>query len=90
MLPDTARDLDLELPQALRDGIGLRLLFEIAGFSQLLLAIDLALVVVVDRQRELARQQVVARVARGDLDDVAAAAEVFDVLSEYHFHRCVL
>ena len=38
------------------------------------------------QQRQLARQQVVARVAVGDLHDLAAAAEVLDVLSKNDFH----
>ena len=38
------------------------------------------------RQRQLARQQVVARVAVGDLHDVAAPAEVLDVITKNDFH----
>ena len=50
------------------------------------LALDLPLVAVGDRQRQLARQQVVAGVAVGDLHDVAAAPEVVDVFSQNDFH----
>ena len=51
------------------------------------LALDLLPVAVGDEQRQLARQQVVARVAVGDLHDLAAAAEIVDVLSQNDFHR---
>ena len=50
------------------------------------LALDLLLVAVGRQQRELARQQVVARVAVGDLDDLAAASEIVDVFSQNDFH----
>src|SRR4029079_18745587 len=50
------------------------------------LALDLLLVAVGRDQRELARQQIVARVAVGDLHHFAAAAQVVHVLSQNHFH----
>ena len=49
-------------------------------FHDLALALDVPLVAVGRRQRQLARQQVVARVAGGHFHDVAALAEVLDVL----------
>ena len=38
-------------------------------------------------QRQLARQQIVARVAGGDLHHFAALADVFDVISQNDFHN---
>jgi hypothetical protein len=49
------------------------------------LALDLPLVLVVHRQRQLAREQVVARVAAGDPDDLAAPAEMLDMVLENDF-----
>ena len=72
--------------EALGQRLGLRLLFRVADLGDLLLALDLPLVGVGHRQRQLARQQVVARVAGRHLDDVAAPAEVVDVFSENDFH----
>jgi hypothetical protein len=60
------------------------------SLGELLLALDLPLVGVGDGERQLARQQVVARVAVGDLDDVAALAQVVYVVPENHFHVLVL
>ena len=69
-----------------REPLRLRLLLELARFGVLALPLDLTLVPLVDREREFARQQIVASVTLGDLDDVAAAPEVFDVFSEDDFH----
>ena len=44
----------------------------------------------VARQRQLARQQVVARVAVGHLHDFAAVPDVLDVVSKNDFHECPL
>ncbi len=76
--------------EALRDRFGLCLLFGVLDFRDLLLALDLALVVVGDRQRQLPREQKIPRVARGDLHDVSAAAEIIDVLSQNDFHSLCL
>src|SRR5260221_6111647 len=90
VVADPAADLDLELADPLRDRLGRALLFEIARLGELLFPLDLALVVVGHDERELARQQVVPSIAGRDLHDVAAAAQVFDVLSEDDFHGCLL
>ena len=57
------RDLDVELRQPLRECLGLRPLLGVADFGDLLLALDLPFVGFGDRERQLARQQVVARVS---------------------------
>ena len=41
-------------------------------------------------QRQLARQEVVSGVAVGDLDDLAAIAQVLDVFSKNDFHVCLV
>src|SRR6185295_4190429 len=64
------------------------LLLELLDLELRTLALDLLLVAVGGQQGQLPRQQVVACVAVGDLHQVAAAPEVVDVLSEYHFHGC--
>ena len=84
--PTCRRDLDLQLAHPLRRSLRPPSDLRLARFGELLLALDLLLVVLGHQQRQLARQQVVARVAVGDLDDVAAAAEVVDVLSQNDFH----
>ncbi len=50
------------------------------------LTLDLFLVAVSGEQGQLARQQVVARIAVGDLDDFAPPTEVIHVVSKNHFH----
>ena len=59
---------------ARRQGFGRLALLGLARVGDLLLAFDLLAIALGDRQRELARQQVVPRVAVGNLDDVAAAS----------------
>ena len=86
VLADAARDLDLELLQPLRVRLGGRALLRVADLGNFLLALDLLLVRLGHREGELARQQKVARVSGGDLDDFAAATEIVDVLSENDFH----
>ena len=49
--------------------------------------LDVAAIALRGRQRQLARQQVVAGVAGGNLHDLAAFAQILDVLSENDFHR---
>ena len=61
--PTRRRDLDLGCAEPLAERLGLALLFGVARFGALLLALDLPLVGLGHRQRELARQQVIARVA---------------------------
>src|SRR5258708_5934053 len=80
------RDLDGNGAGRGRHRLGRGPLFHVARFGQLLLALDLAAVVLGHGQRQLPWQEVVARVPGRDLDDVAAGAQVFDVLSEYDFH----
>src|SRR5450759_381014 len=86
VVADAAADHDLDLADPLRDGLGRALVFHVAHFGELLLALDLALVVLGHQQRELPRQQVVPSVTGRDLHDVATAAQVFDVFSENDFH----
>ncbi len=86
VLADAAGDLDLDGAEPGRHRIGRRPLFHVARFGQLLLALDLAPVVLGHGQRQFPWQEVVARVPGRDLHDVAAGAQVFDVLSEYDFH----
>ena len=62
------------------------LLFGLLRIELDLLALDLFLVAFGRQQRQLARQQVVARVAVGDFHDLAAASEVVDMFSQYDFH----
>src|SRR5437867_8261713 len=86
-LADLARDHNLDRGQAIRHR--LRDL-QLVGFLRLELrafALDLFLVAVGGEQRQLARQEVVARVAVGDFHHLAAAPQVVDVLSENHFHN---
>src|SRR3954471_10612879 len=85
-LADLARDLDLDVLQPAGDGFGDVLLLELFRVELDALALDLFLVALGREQRQLARQQVVAGVAVGDLDDLAAAPEVVDVFSQNHFH----
>ena len=86
VLADAAGDLDLGLREPLAVGFRLRLFLEIARLGGVPLALDLLLVGLGDGERQLARQQEVARVAVGDLDNLAASAEVIDVFSENDFH----
>ena len=86
VLADAARDLDLELLQPLRVGLGGRLLLRVADLGNFLFALDLLLVRLGHHEGELARQQKVAGVSGRDLDDFAAATEIVDVLSENDFH----
>jgi hypothetical protein len=53
------------------------------------LALDLLPVPFGGEEGQLAGQQVVARVAVGHLDDLAAPAQVLHVLSQDHFHDCL-
>src|SRR5262249_60153138 len=85
-LDNLARDLDLVRREALRPRIGDLLFFQLPGLELQALALDLLLVALGGGQRELARQQVVARVPVCDLHDLAAAPKIVDVLSQYHFH----
>ena len=56
VLADAARDLDFRLRQTLTEGLGLRLLIEIAGLCGCALALDLPLVRFGDREGHLPRQ----------------------------------
>ena len=85
-LADLAGDDDLDVGQPIGDRLGDLLLLGFLGVELGALALDLLLVAVGRQQRQLARQQVVARVAVGDLHDLAAAPEVVDVFSQNHFH----
>ena len=69
------------------DRVGHFLFFGLDGVQLRPLALDLLLVPVGDEQRKLARQQIVARVAVGDLHDFAAASQVLHVLSKDNFHE---
>ena len=51
------------------------------------LALDLLQVARRREQRQLARQQIVARVAVGDLHHFAALPDVLDVISQNDFHK---
>ena len=86
VLADPPRDLDLGLRDPLRHALGLLALFGVARLGRLLLALDLALVGLGHGEGQLARQQVVARVALRDLHHVAAAPKVVDMLSQNDFH----
>ena len=86
-LADLARDHDLDARHPRGQRLGDLLLLGFLRLELRALALDLLLVALGDQQRQLARQQVVARVAVGDLHDLAAAAEVVDVLSQNDFHR---
>jgi len=83
---DLPRDLEVDRVEALGDRLGDLPLLELLGVELHALALDLLLVAVRGEQRELARQQVVTRVAVGDLHDFAAPSEVVHVLSENDFH----
>ena len=85
-LADLAGDLDLDVAQAVGHRLRDLLLLGLFGVELHLLALDHLLVARGAEQRHLARQQVVARVAVGDLHEVAAASEVVDVFSQYDFH----
>jgi hypothetical protein len=65
---------------------GLLLLLSFLHLGDLALALDLAFVRFSDRQRQLARQQIVAGIAVGDLHDITAAAEIVDVFTKNDFH----
>ena len=85
-LADLARDHDLDAGHAVGERLGDLLLLGLLGLELRALALDLLLVALGREQRQLARQQVVARVAVGDLHDLAAAPEVVDVFSQNDFH----
>src|SRR5687767_9461627 len=87
VLPDPPPDLDLGLLEPLRQRLGLLLLFGLADVGDLALALNLPPVPLGDGERQLARQQVIARIAVGYFHDIAAAAQFVDVLSQNHFHR---
>ena len=69
-----------------RHRFGRRLLFGFLRIELHALALDLLQVAGRRDQRQLARQQIIARVAVGDLHDFAALPDVFDVVSENDFH----
>ena len=70
----TRRAIEISMqPKARGHGFRLPLLFGLARLHDLPLALDVLLVALGRQQRQLPRQQVVARVAVGDLDDLAAA-----------------
>ena len=62
------------------------LLFVLLGLELAALALDVLPVADRDEQRQLARQQIVARVAVGDFHDLATPAEIVHVFSQNHFH----
>jgi hypothetical protein len=64
----------------------LPLLFRLARVHDLAFALDVLLVALGRRQRQLAGEQIVPGVAVGDLHDLAALAQVIHVLSENDFH----
>ena len=72
----------------IRDAIvlGAPLLFRFLGVELHALALDLLQVAGRREERQLARQQIVARVAVGDLHDFAALPDVLDVISKNDFH----
>ncbi len=75
------------LPDPLRDRFSRRLLLELAHLGDFLFPIDLPFVGLGHGERELARQQVVARVAIGHADDVAAVAEIVDGFLQDDFNH---
>jgi len=87
---DLAGDHNLGAAEAIGDGLRHLLLLGLFRIELHLLALDDLLVAFGGQQGHLARQQVVARVAVGHLHEVAAASEVVDVFSQYHFHACFL
>src|SRR5262249_8676638 len=89
-LADFSRDDDLEIGQPLGYGTRDLLLFGLPRLKLLPLALDLFLVAFRRKQGELAREQVVARVAVGNLHDLAAASQFLDMLSQNDFHRVPL
>ena len=76
----------LGLRQTRRERVGRRALGGIGGVGDLALALDHLHVARCGGQRQLARQQVIAGVAVGDLHDVAAPAELLDVITKNDFH----
>src|SRR5215470_4166673 len=64
----------------------MRLLLGLTRLHDLPLALDVFLVAFGCRQRELARQQVVARIAVRDLHDLATPPQFLHVVSENDFH----
>ena len=86
-LADFAGDFQLGVRDALRQRVGDALLFGFLRVELHALALDLLLVALGHDERELARQQIIARVAIGDLDDLATAPEVVDMFSKNDFHR---
>ena len=86
-LADPPRDLDLDAGEPIGDRLRDPLLFGLFRVVLDLLALDHLLVARGREQRQLARQQVVARVAVGDFHQLAAPPEVVDVFSQNDFHE---
>jgi hypothetical protein len=82
---DAPDDHDVDGVQARGDSLGLALLFRLALLDDLALALDVLLVAVGGRQRQLPGQEVVAGIAVGDLDDLAALAQFLDMFSQNNF-----
>ena len=89
VLEMVTRDLDLDVRHARGDGLGDLPLFGFLRVELRALALDLLLVAFGRDERQLARQQVVARVAVGDSDDFAALSQIVHVLSQNHFHSAL-
>src|SRR6266851_6508894 len=85
-LADLAGNLDLDAGHPLRHCLGDLLILELFHVELHALALDLLFVALGRQQRHLPRQEVVARVAVRDLQQVAAASEMVDVFSQYDFH----
>jgi hypothetical protein len=86
VLAGLARDGQFERVEPRGDGLGRAALFQVARFGNLAFAFNPLAIGICGRQGELARQQKVAGVAVGDLDDLAALAQVLDVVSQNDVH----
>jgi hypothetical protein len=85
-----AGDLEIERDQPIGQRLRGHALFTLARFRNLALTRNPVLVGIGRRQRQLPRQQIVAGIPIGDLDDVAAVPDVLHVIPENDFHVPVL
>jgi hypothetical protein len=88
VLADLASDRDLDGAEPRADRLGGATLLGFTGLDQLAFALDALLVGIGRQQGQLARQEVVSRIAVRHLDDFPAAADVLDMVSQNDFHGC--
>jgi len=74
-------------PKEGRDGLGGFLLLRLLGLELPAFALDLLPAAIGNQQRQFPREQVIARIAVGDLHDLAPAAEIVDVFPQNNFHK---